>query len=283
MQQQQNLSVTLLTNDVNLRNKSLLSSISAVSVRKLKGSLGREQMRSCDSINTDKSVSVRRLSDSESQGSEEMPEKVMEIVLINHQTLSQKRDCLREKKKSNLGKSTKGVMAPDGTPLSDIEASLSKTLSKILETVFIESYGDDLWKKIVIHKPPWTLSEVFSCWDKHWIAAFNDKFPHEVKDLVMELNGLLSGTPSEREIRRIHKKVESLYRIFERSPYKDYVVAVGASVLDFASDCAMSETNQEAPESERFKDNSEENSSQDGLINLKEMINLVGMYITHFM
>jgi hypothetical protein len=46
---------------------------------------------------------------------------------------------------------------------------------------------DNLWKTIVLVKPPWTLSDIIICLLKHWIAVFSIVLPAEVKVVLESL------------------------------------------------------------------------------------------------
>ncbi|XP_068223112.1 transcriptional protein SWT1 [Palaemon carinicauda] len=284
----QSLDVRLLTNDTNLRNKSLVSAISATSVEKLKLLIENSKEKSFTIANE----SCELFEICELRKSSPSPEtSTLESMVV---TLT-KTSCPQEIPKLSsrkLEKFPRKANSSDGQNsekytvemLNDIEVSLSKTLGQILEAVFVDAYGHDLWKQIIIHKPPWTLREILNCWHKHWIAVFNDKFDFKVKDLIADMSKLLKVAHSENDIRTLLQQTKCLYAIIEKTDYKDHLVPLQPKALDVASDCTMKETKaeiQESAEPEEFT--SLKPQQEKGFSNVKEMINLVGVYITHFL
>ena len=49
----------------------------------------------------------------------------------------------------------------------------------------------DMWRKIVIVKPPWNLEDIIRCLDKHWIAVFSYIYSKDFRQKFDYLNGLL--------------------------------------------------------------------------------------------
>lgn len=49
---------------------------------------------------------------------------------------------------------------------------------------------DDLWLYLVLLKPPWTLSDILCCMEKHWIAVFGYIYPRDMRDKLSLLNNL---------------------------------------------------------------------------------------------
>ena len=52
----------------------------------------------------------------------------------------------------------------------------------------------DVWLKIVIIKPPWTLKDIFQCFLKHWIAVFSHTLCLKSKYLLEKLEEFFSKT-----------------------------------------------------------------------------------------
>lgn len=46
---------------------------------------------------------------------------------------------------------------------------------------------DNLWTKVVLVEPPWTLSDILKCLVKHWIAVFKDILPRDVQSVIKDL------------------------------------------------------------------------------------------------
>ena len=51
-------------------------------------------------------------------------------------------------------------------------------------------YGD-IWKKIVVLKPPWSLEDIIRCVDKHWIAVFSYIYSKDFKQKFDFMHSLL--------------------------------------------------------------------------------------------
>jgi hypothetical protein len=55
-----------------------------------------------------------------------------------------------------------------------------------------KAYGT-LWKRIVVIKPPWTLTDILFCLHKHWIGVFGFVMPAETKPILESLNGFFGN------------------------------------------------------------------------------------------
>jgi hypothetical protein len=62
----------------------------------------------------------------------------------------------------------------------------------VLENEMIKVY-DTSWKRIVVIKPPWTLSDILICMRKHWLAVFAFVMPTEAKPILESLNGFFGN------------------------------------------------------------------------------------------
>ncbi|KAM7162153.1 transcriptional protein SWT1 isoform 1-T1 [Macrochelys suwanniensis] len=61
----------------------------------------------------------------------------------------------------------------------DLEKSLGKALSSILETEMKIAFGN-LWLEVLYLKPPWTLASLLLCFKKHWMAVFGYIVPRSL-------------------------------------------------------------------------------------------------------
>lgn len=46
---------------------------------------------------------------------------------------------------------------------------------------------EELWERIILHKPPWSIQDIFDCILRHWIAVFSDVFTRNALDTAKEL------------------------------------------------------------------------------------------------
>ncbi|XP_039737174.1 transcriptional protein SWT1 isoform X3 [Pteropus medius] len=144
--------VILCTDDRNLRNKGLISSVK---------SLSKEEL-SAEFLN----------------------------LSLNTETYHQPCDISKQQLKAEtpLEESNEEESPDSGLPIllesivSDLEKSLGTALSSILETEMKLAFGN-LWVEMLYLKPPWTLMHLLQCFRKHWLAVFG---------LVMEKNLLLT-------------------------------------------------------------------------------------------
>ncbi|XP_016001103.2 transcriptional protein SWT1 [Rousettus aegyptiacus] len=132
--------VILCTDDRNLRNKGLISSVKSLS----KEELSAEFLNL--SLNTD----------------------------TYHQPCISKQQLKAE---TALEESNEEDSPDSGLPIllesivSDLEKSLGTALSSILETEMKLAFGN-LWMEMLYLKPPWTLMHLLQCFRKHWLAVF---------------------------------------------------------------------------------------------------------------
>ncbi|ELK16177.1 hypothetical protein PAL_GLEAN10017656 [Pteropus alecto] len=132
--------VILCTDDRNLRNKGLISSVK---------SLSKEEL-SAEFLN----------------------------LSLNTETYHQ--PCISKqqlKAETPLEESNEEESPDSGLPIllesivSDLEKSLGTALSSILETEMKLAFGN-LWVEMLYLKPPWTLMHLLQCFRKHWLAVF---------------------------------------------------------------------------------------------------------------
>jgi len=76
------------------------------------------------------------------------------------------------------------------TFLSRFKQLLQIPLSHVIEYEMKLVFGD-MWRKIVIVKPPWNLEDIIRCLDKHWIAVFSYIYSKDFRQKFDYLNGLL--------------------------------------------------------------------------------------------
>lgn len=288
LMKKQNLDARLLTNDINLRNKAIVSSISATSVEKLQSLVEKSKKKFIYTDNEDCEFFENCEIEKRSPSPETSPENM--VVAPIRTSCPPWVTKLREKKLHIVPKEEdlQDHHIPEKNSseilVKDVKVSLSKTLGQILEAAFVDAYGHELWKQIIIHKPPWTLDEILKCWNRHWLAVFIDKFDRNVKNLLAEITDLLKVVNSNSEIKTLVQKAQSLYICIERTEFKNHITPLQPKVLDVASDCVMKETKAEVQENSMpvAITNHEPLKGKD-FSNVKEMINLVGAYITHFL
>jgi len=61
-----------------------------------------------------------------------------------------------------------------------------------VENEMIKVYGTS-WMRIVVIKPPWTLSDILICMRKHWIVVFGFVMPAEAKPILECLSGFFGN------------------------------------------------------------------------------------------
>ncbi|XP_063889499.1 transcriptional protein SWT1-like isoform X2 [Scylla paramamosain] len=275
------LEVCLLTNDVNLRNKALMSNLSAFSAKDLRTKLGKLSaghrdaspgpslvLSKCEESNM-KDVSLNEV---DRVVSEVAPSTV---VPRQHPKQHKHRPDQKVRRPSCS-------MAPEDTLLLErITTSLHHTLSNILQDVMKEIY-EDLWVTIIMHKPPWSLKDLFACWEKHWIAAMTDRFPSRVKELLAEINKLLIA--SQVDVQKLRARVQQLYSYFKSKSYSKHVLPVqdSSSVVVDMSETPLSPRTCSTPPSVDGGEDSHQSSTMSGVINVEKMINQVGAHVTHF-
>jgi len=108
----------------------------------------------------------------------------------------------------------------------ELQCMLREGLSQVIEHEMKEAYGPDMWLHIVKIQPPWTLQDVFTLLEKHWIAVFGHviqrnrlKIVEELKKKFQDAEGI-AGT-----LQVSHDLIEFSVRLFEafsiRSSYND--------------------------------------------------------------
>jgi hypothetical protein len=81
---------------------------------------------------------------------------------------------------------------------------LKELLSKVLESEMYKVY-DTSWKIIVV-KPPWTLSDIIICLLEHWIAVFSVVLPKGIKHTLEFLNEIFGkSTQSTGYVHSLHE------------------------------------------------------------------------------
>ncbi|XP_071549726.1 LOW QUALITY PROTEIN: uncharacterized protein Swt1 [Panulirus ornatus] len=305
------LDVCLLTNDVNLRNKALMAAIDAFSVRSLKMNLVKEYRKTAD-----QHISNDLLEDEDSQmcgaarprfdlvtednfnkSVSEYPQLEKMICDItpkqSKKSISAKQQGSSKLFRKNI-KSRVPSLSEEEKLLKGIHNSLHHTLGHILEIIMKDTY-EDIWLKIIKHKPPWSINEVFSCWEKHWIAVMSDRFPRELKKLLTEIRYDLGECKrGSGDAVALCEKVQILYRFFKSKPYLDYILPIDGQPLEtvmseIPKESSVSPSSDEVRDSDKEKrltDDSETSVTEQvvssGMTNIEQMINLVGIRITHF-
>lgn len=306
------LEVCLLTNDVNLRNKALMAAIGAVSVRLLKMMLEEESRKIarldvCNDALEDRDSQMHGSTgsgfnlDTRDNGNKSASECPQLEKMICDITPRHHKKSLSPRQRSGVKLLRKNVKfsglgcSEDERLLREISNSLHHTLGQILEFIMKDTYGD-IWLKIVKHEPPWSITEVFSCWEKHWIAVMNERFPRELKEFLKEVKHSLGECKRGRgDITTLGEKVEILYKFFKSKPYHDFILPIDgqssqtviSEVSNINSVPPSSDEVRESDTVERLandsKDSTTEQIASSGMTNIERMINLVGLNITHFM
>ncbi|XP_063590716.1 transcriptional protein SWT1-like [Penaeus indicus] len=289
------LAVCLLSNDINLRNKALMSNISSIGVRDLRIKLEETASKKCNKIEEDsQQLEVLGMPDNDVQILEEygcvpsnrisQDEDLESPLPVKQARLSASRASHKQRTPKHPTESR--LSLDNSRHLGDIIESLHATLGQILEHIMIEAYGD-IWISIVIHKPPWTLQEIFFCWDKHWLAVMIEKFPRDLQNLMKKIRLTLKANIKEEEdIKILKRNVELLYNFFKKDPYKKFIAPIHSDSVSLSPDAPMNE----AVTPPRMTDTHEEAGFGEEALgqntmeinNVQEMINHVGMHITHF-
>ncbi|XP_050692269.1 transcriptional protein SWT1-like [Eriocheir sinensis] len=278
------LEVCLLTNDVNLRNKAMMSSLSAISAKDLKNKLN--MFPSSHLLNQSSSITLPRAvcTFEESQMRDvSLTECAVSVAETHNLKPSRHQASLSVGQGQRQGSSGQRVSRVD-SPLPSknsilhekITTSLCHTLGHILQDVMKEVY-EDLWLTIIKHKPPWSLEDVFACWNKHWIAVMMERFPSSMKELLMEVSSLL--TSSQVDAEKLLKRVQFLYSHFESMPYSKHILPIqnpsdAVDMSEAPPACTLPHPSS-LPEPHQ-------DSALSGVVNVEKMINQVGAHITHF-
>lgn len=279
------LDVCLLTNDINLRNKAMMSSLSAVSAKNLSSKLNIFPSSRLLHPSTSTTPSQGGCTFEESQMRDVSSTECV-VNVADTRTLKSSHDhasltvSLGQEQGSSGQKTSRvdsSLASKDSILHEKITASLCHTLGNILEAVMKEVY-DDLWLIIIKHKPPWSLQDVFACWNKHWIAVMIDRFPGGMKELLEEVNSFL--TSSQSDAQKLLKKVQFLYSHFEATPYSKYILPVKELSSDAVDMSEVPLASTPPPPSSLAGPHGD--SELSGVVNVEKMINQVGAHITHF-
>ena len=80
---------------------------------------------------------------------------------------------------------------------SYIELSLIKQSKSFPNSSSVKVYGsgslcvnEEIWLQIIIVKPPWKLTDIFRCVEKHWIAVFGYVYPRDMREKMDHLSNL---------------------------------------------------------------------------------------------
>nr|XP_053651274.1 transcriptional protein SWT1-like [Cherax quadricarinatus] len=282
---EQGLEVCLLSNDINLRNKAIMSAIVALGIRGLRQKLEQHEM----AVNIDETrvdIVYGDFAANSLHNKSEIPLEY-EKMICESSNLKQIRKSPSTSEEIELSplKKIKKCNSDNQELLCKINTSLKVTLSRILEFIMKDTYGD-LWIKIVMRKPPWSINDVFSCWEKHWIAVMSDRFPGEVKELIKKIKRIVEDCMKGRgDVNTLVANVQNLYSFFKDGQFKDYIFPIGgessetANTLETQNETSVSST--EIPEG-NSEDSIKQQPSSSGIRNIQIMINHVGEHITHF-
>lgn len=278
------LEVCLLTNDVNLRNKAMMSSLSAISAKDLKNKLSMFPISHLLKQTSSTTLSQAICTFEESQMRDvSLTECAVSVAETHNLKPSRHQASLSVGQGQGQGSSGQKASRVDSPlPSKDsilhekITTSLCHTLGHILQDVMKEVY-DDLWLTIIKHKPPWSLGDVFACWNKHWIAVMIERFPSSMKELLMEVSSLLTSTQVDAE--KLLKRVQFLYSHFESTPYSKHILPIQdpSDAVDMSEALPAS-----TPPHPSSLPDPHQDSALSGVVNVEKMINQVGAHITHF-
>ena len=143
--------VVLLSNDRNLCNKSIVSSIKAFSHQNILSGL--------KNIFKNETVIAPKYDFTNVTTSSALDDLTGNFIAV--------RKDLKVKQAEDV---VKGRRADEFS--CELQCILRDNFSKIIETEMMSAYGNDLWLNIVKIKPPWTLEDIFVLLEKHWIAVF---------------------------------------------------------------------------------------------------------------
>ncbi|XP_067127268.1 transcriptional protein SWT1 [Centruroides vittatus] len=74
--------------------------------------------------------------------------------------------------------------------VNEVQSVTKQILAAVIESEMREIF-EDMWSRIVIVKPPWSLLGTLKCIECHWIAVFGFLFPQEMKNAAAELSSVL--------------------------------------------------------------------------------------------
>ena len=192
--------VSLLTHDINLRNIAMMSLIETYNCKTLKVLIESHS----DSLNMQTCVPDNDLTvDTKEKSFNSSQDFTIQSTSFSH--------CIKSSSESISLKNSDNETAKN---------ELKLVLGNILQYVMVDVYGN-LWLKIVLHKPPWSLQEVLECWVKHWIAIFSDKFDSSILDYIKEFKESLKS--SKFEYKNHQYSIKSLYKHFDNKIYSRFL------------------------------------------------------------
>ena len=114
---------------------------------------------------------------------------------------------------------------------------LRDLLEGVLRKEFLETYGDQMWEKIISIKPRpqrpfWTLSQLFTLFSKHHQAVFGLNYPkngHELKSRlasVKDLVGFKKVFKRYREVTVLLAEMEKLVQVIKQKDDYDGLVSI---------------------------------------------------------
>ena len=180
--------VSLLTNDVNLRNKAVVSNITPYQPEDLEKLFNENYKKEEKGLTSSRSYSCiidDRLSNDDWKVNSYSSDDEMMWTCSDYDS------------KNSL------PSLPEIMTIAEIKEYISIYLGKVLKNVMQSIYGD-LWTSIIIHKPPWTALRVLQCIDKHWIAVFMDKFNESFHSTTLSLLKQLKSNTLEASTIRNH-------------------------------------------------------------------------------
>jgi rRNA-processing protein FCF1 len=112
---------------------------------------------------------------------------------------------------------------------------LKELLSRVVENEMIKVY-DTSWKRIVVIKPPWTLSDILICMRKHWIGVFGFVMPAEAKPILECLSGFFGNITQSKgyghSLSDVKAVIQQSLRLCMLIRSEDYLELVSRCVTD---------------------------------------------------
>ncbi|CAL4102623.1 unnamed protein product [Meganyctiphanes norvegica] len=312
LQSENGLQVCLITNDVNLRNKALLASVKAFSLQKLKSTMTKLQQGKDTSTTSEVSLCdsdhlMRSISTEEIQSLTRTSFQIISDTGYSNATNSSSHQITDiDGVSTSIGKPCKRLSIPGESPgskrnnkkkervteseeLKRIKQSLKDTLGGILEYSAKEGFGD-VWLQVVLRKPPWTLEDIFACWNKHWRALFTDKFSREVEGNIKVIEEKIKvSSHCHIDEENLKERVDFLFELINQTSFKDFVCEGQPLSSDIEkSHNSISKLNSDNSSLNIYTDNGQSVQLQNktitegtaGVENIGEMLRLVGLRCT---
>ncbi|XP_034255211.1 transcriptional protein SWT1 isoform X2 [Thrips palmi] len=151
--------VILVSNDINLRNKAIVSDVTAVSKDQLAGQIYEDKK---DPLITDMPSNKNLILNKLAQDAQGERNKIYENLLI------------------------------------ELKAIIKEILSEIVSKAMKEQYNH-LWEKRTVIPPPWEHDQVLHCLSHHWLAICDDFIPPLIREAIRKLREFLKSMSKNLE------------------------------------------------------------------------------------